>query len=218
MRANDTAVVQGSDFPDWITPYDLRAALMDEFRFDVDLAANAANSIVESWLGPGSNLGHDDALTTAWHDVYDEPDDRHLVGFLNPPFSREMRMPLDPWVKKCWLEAQAGFATVALLPHRPDTRWWRLTQHAAEIREIPHRVPFLLPVEVFEARNALRLAQEKKPIKGKIVQDGVTKAVRTNGAGFPSAVVIWRPQPGVIAPALPRRVLWDYLNRTKRAA
>lgn len=71
-----------------------------------------------------------------------------------------------------------------LVPYTPDTRWWQHTQQAAEIREIPHRVPYLRA-------------------------DGVTKT----GAMFASAIVVWRPQPGIVR-GDPRRVVWTYCERT----
>lgn len=222
MRANDTAVVQGSEFPDYLTPWPLADALEREFGFDVDLAADQQSAITDLWLGPGSPLGEEDALACSWNALAHESGDTGklyslLTGFLNPPWSRERKMPIEPWLKKALAEAEAGFTTVMIVPHRPDTRWWLLIQHAAEIREIPHRVKYLLPPAAFDARNRLRLANGKKALKGKLISEGGRDAIETSGAGFPTAVVVWRPQPGVIGPALPRRVRWDYLNRTTRA-
>lgn len=84
------------------------------------------------------------------------------------------------FVEKAAREAAAGFMTVALLPCDPSTRWWQFTRSAVEIREIPHRVGYLKA-------------------------DGTTKA----GAMFPSCVVVFRPQPGIVR-AQPRRVVWTY--------
>lgn len=213
MKANDEAVVHGSDFPDYLTPWDMVQALRDEFRFDLDLAADANSSIVHRWLGPDGLV--DDALA---HDWYSMISAGYGMGFLNPPWSRERKMPIEPWLKKAVEEANHGFTTVMVVPHRPDTRWWRLTQHAAEIREIPHRVKYLLPPSAFLARNAEREAAGKTPLKGKLVHHGCREAYETSGAGFPTALLLFRPQPGIIAPALPRRVTWDYLKHTKRSA
>jgi hypothetical protein len=218
MRENDTAVVQGSEFPDYLTPYPLAGALCEELHVEIDLAADAASSVVEPYLGPGSDIA-EDALQAPWHAIgpvgIGMP---YRTGFLNPPWSRERKMPIEPWLKKAVHEAACGFTTVMVVPHRPDTRWWRLTQHAVEIREIPHRVKYLLPPAAFDARNRLRLANGKKALKGKLISDGGRDAIETSGAGFPTAIVVFRPQPGIIGPALPRRVLWDYLSRTRRPA
>lgn len=206
MRANDAAVVNGSEFPDWMTPPELYRALDLEVQsygffpfgepgISTDLAASATSHLAPHWLGPGSTI-NDDSLKADWH-LLPQP------CFLNPPYSRELNMPIEPWVEKLVAESARGGYYFSLLPHRPDTKWWRLTKHAAEIREIPHRVKFILPPEAFAARNARRIAAGKAPI------------LKTGGAGFPSALVIWHPQPGVISPALPRRVTWDYLVSRK---
>lgn len=84
------------------------------------------------------------------------------------------------FMAKAAAETEYGFTTVALVPYTPDTQWWQCTYAAAEIREIPHRVGYLKA-------------------------DGHTKA----HAMFPSAVVIFRPQPGIVR-GEPRRVVWDY--------
>ena len=73
-----------------------------------------------------------------------------------------------------------GCAIVTLVPYTPDVKWWRHTSAAVEIREIPHRVKYLRA-------------------------DGKTAA----GAMFPSAVVIFRPQPGVVSGG-PRHVRWTW--------
>ncbi len=206
MRKHDTAIVNGSEFPDWMTPGELYRALDLEVQaygffesntpgISTDLAASITTHLAPNWLGPGGNYG-EDALMADWH-LLPQP------CFLNPPYSRELNMPIEPWVEKLRDESAKGGFYFSLLPHRPDTRWWSLTKHAAEIREIPHRVKFVLPPEAFLARNARRIAS------------GLAPLTKTGGAGFPSALVVWHPQPGVISPALPRRVTWDYLDRRK---
>jgi len=152
----------------WRTPRDLFLALHAEFGFQIDLAADEANHLLERWLGPGGLAP--DALRVAWTDY-------GRRGFLNPPYSSAL---IAACMTKAAAEARAGFTTVALTPYTPDTQWWQQTRHAAEIREIPHRVPYLKA-------------------------DGVTKT----GAMFPSAIVVFRPQPGVVR-GDPRRVVWAY--------
>lgn len=219
MRANDAAVTQSSEFPDWMTPWPLVAAVLEEFNRSgrmIDLAADEKSAITNRWLGPKSKFA-DDALTFAWSDLvgWAHASD---TGWLNAPWSREMKMPIDPWIRKAVEEAALGFTTVTIVPHRPDTRWWRLAHHAQEIREIPHRVKFVLPPAAFEARNRRREAEGKTPLKGKSKTDGGGRdIVELSGAGFPSVILVFRPQPGIVGPALPRRVVWDYLKRTKGA-
>lgn len=84
------------------------------------------------------------------------------------------------FVDKAAAEAMQGFTTVALLKYDPSTQWWEATRTATEIREIQGRVPFLKA-------------------------DGSS----AGGAMFPSAVVVWRPQPGIVR-AQPRRVTWTW--------
>lgn len=169
-RLRRTARVQGqpkaSDF--WRTPRDLFVALHREFGFQVDLAANANDRLLDRWLGPGGLA--EDALTTPWTQ-------HGRRGFLNCPYSSTL---IAAFMEKAALEMRAGFTTVMLTPYTVDTRWWQHTQDAAEIREIPHRVKYLRA-------------------------DGVTAA----GAMFGSAIVVFRPQPGVVR-GDPRRVVWTY--------
>jgi DNA (cytosine-5)-methyltransferase 1 len=140
-----------SDF--WRTPRALFVALHAEFGFHLDLAADTENHLVDRWLGPGGLA--ENALTVPWTDY-------GRRGFANPPYSSDL---IAPFLAKFAQEAEAGFTTVALTPCTPDTRWWQLTQHASEIREIPHRVGYLKA-------------------------DGVKKT----GAMFASAVLVFRPQ------------------------
>lgn len=163
---------KASDF--WRTPRALFLALHAEFGFHLDLAANAEDRLLDRWLGPGGLA--ENALTVPWTDY-------GRRGFANPPYSSDL---IAAFLAKFAQEAEAGFTTVALTPCTPDTRWWQLTQHASEIREIPHRVGYLKA-------------------------DGVTKT----GAMFASAVLVFRPQPGVLR-GQPRRVVWDYPRETRR--
>lgn len=130
-----TASVEGepkaSDL--WRTPLDLFAALHAEFRFMVDLAADADNALLRIWLGQGGVAG--DALVASWMAL-----PIASPGFLNPPYSAAL---IARFVEKAAHEASQGFTTVALLPCDPSTRWWQFTRSATEIREIPHRVGYL---------------------------------------------------------------------------
>jgi phage N-6-adenine-methyltransferase len=154
----------------WRTPLPLFYALNQEFVFDVDLAADGENRLCAEYFGEGGTTA--DALLPilSWGGF-------RAVGFLNPPYSGGR---IAPFLEKAILEAVHGFTTVALLPDTHDTNWYRLLDAAAEIRRIPHRVPYLRA-------------------------DGRTAA----GAMFPSCVAIFRAQPGVRTPR-PRIVNWDY--------
>lgn len=152
------------------TPPELFRALHDEFAFDVDLAADATNHLVPRWLGPEGFAS--DALTYSWFGEFSRG-----AGWLNPPYSRGN---LERFLAKCAAEAKHGFTSVVLTPYMPSEGWFRHLYSAAEIREIPHRVPFLKA-------------------------DGT----RDSGAKFPSAVSVFRPQPGLVR-GEPRRVVWTW--------
>ena len=159
----------------WRTPPRLFEALDAEFGFDIDLAANAENHLCPRWLGPGGLA--DDALTVRWADY-------GSVGWLNMPYSAEL-------IRR-FMEALArhgsGMTIVAVPPHDSSTFWWDYTRSAVEIREMPHRVPYLKA-------------------------DGATKA----GPMFSSAISVFRPQPGILR-AQPRRVKWSWMTPEELAA
>jgi DNA (cytosine-5)-methyltransferase 1 len=155
----------------WRTPRALFLALHAEFNFQIDLAASPQDRLLDRWLGPGGLAP--DALAAPW---------THFArrGFLNPPYSSAL---IRVFLEKAATEAARGFTSVCLTPYTPDTQWWQSTAAAVEIREIPHRVPYLRA-------------------------DGVTKA----GAMFPSAIIVFRPQPGLVR-GDPRRVVWTYRDQ-----
>lgn len=180
MKPNDRRVVHSSKSSDWETPPALFAALDREFSFRLDAAANKANATCRRYFGPDqADTRLRDGLAVDW--LWAVGGELYVSVFLNPPYSREQGIALEPWIEKAAAEAARGLVVVALVPHRPDTKWWhRYVMHAAEIRQIPHRVKFL--------------------------RDGL----ETDSAGFPSAVVIWRPNPGYLGPLAPRVVTWTY--------
>lgn len=158
---------KASDF--WRTPRELFLALHAEFGFQLDLAANAQDRLLQRWLGPGGLA--DDALAVSWAD-------HGRRGFLNSPYSSTL---ISAFLAQAAMEARNGFTTAALIPNTPDTGWWQAyVLQAAEIRDIPHRLKFGRP-------NGLPAVQ----------------------AMFPSAVAIFRPQPGVLR-GDPRRVVWTF--------
>lgn len=189
------AVVWSSVYSEYQTPRPLFDALEWEFHFDLDLAANADNHLTPKWLGPGSSLATD-ALADAWSH-YGE------VGFFNPPYSRRDGISILPWVRQAAAEAAAGFTSVGLLPARTDTVWWhQYVMLADEIRLIPRRIAFDVPPAAFAEHNRQRVAQGKRPLE------------KLGGAGFPSAVVVWRPLArGLLLRGTPILRTWDYRSR-----
>lgn len=192
MQGRD--VLFSSENPNYRTPRQLFDALHVEFRFLADMAATIQNRLLDAYYGPDhEDAARRDALAIDWP--------RGPV-FLNPPFSRRLRLPIEPWIHKVWDESQQGSEIVALLPARTDTRWWHAcVLKAHEIRLIPHRVRFELSPEDEAAMVASRVAKGLSP----------SQAARVNnGAGFPSAVVWWRRNPGYVGAVVPRLVAWDY--------
>lgn len=94
---------------EWSTPIDLFRALDEEFAFDLDCAATAANAKCDQWLGPGGMA--EDALTFGWG--------ADVTCFLNPPYSK-----CREFMTKAAHEAGLGSIVVCLVPSRTDTRWW----------------------------------------------------------------------------------------------
>jgi phage N-6-adenine-methyltransferase len=106
-----------------------------------------------------------------------------LCAFRRVGFCNPPYSNIEPFVAKAVDEASRrnGFTSVFLLPYSPDVRWWSHVEHAVEIRRIPHRVRFLL--------------RDGRPL---------------GSPTFPSCVVVFRPQPGIVQPSPPRHVTWDY--------
>lgn len=99
----------------WQTPTELLEALYKVFRFDLDpCAATKTRQGVKARV---RYTAEDDGLNLPWHGVV----------FMNPPYGRT----LGDWVAKGRSEQENGRANivVALLPARPDTRYWH--EHVA---------------------------------------------------------------------------------------
>lgn len=151
----------------WRTPRRAFEALDAEFGFEIDLAADATNHLCPRWLGPGGL--HEDALAVEWPSLA-------RVGWLNPPYSTDLILQFMEAVAR----HSRRMTIVTLTPLDPSTEWWEFMRGAAEIREMPHRMPYLKA-------------------------DGVSDP----GAMFSSVVSIFKPQPGILR-AQPRRVVWSW--------
>lgn len=95
----------------WETPPELLRALSQVFpRFDLDpCAPRKSRTLVRART---HYTAEDDGLSLPWHGTV----------FVNPPYGRT----LAAWMAKAHHEVSAGRArvVVALLPARPDTRYW----------------------------------------------------------------------------------------------
>lgn len=114
-----------SNTPEWETPQDFFDTLDEEFRFDLDIAANDDNhKCVRYYTKEMDGL----ANKANWGG--------HV--WCNPPYGRE----IGKWVKAC--SEYAGLS-VMLLPARTDTRWFHdyiYTNPRSEIRFIKGRLKF----------------------------------------------------------------------------
>jgi len=172
VKERDRQVIHSSICANWRTPDPFFEALDDEFDFVIDLAADRGSKKCQLWLGPGSVLG-EDALIVPWADKG--------PGFLNPPWSREDKLPILPWVEKCVQESQAGWSGVSIFPASIQTKWWQiLRRHAYEIRIIPHRVSFALGEEDLVK---WRERQQARGLKGQDLP---------SSASGNTAVVVWK--------------------------
>ena len=109
---------------DWETPQFLFDALDQEFGFDVDVCATAANAKCKRFFSPA-----DDGLTQDWGD---------RVCWCNPPYGRQ----IGRWMRKAYESAKGGATVVCLLPARTDTRWWHKYAQRGEVRFLKGRLKF----------------------------------------------------------------------------
>lgn len=103
-----------------------------EFSFAADLAASEHNHKCPIWIGQGEgDESKGGSLDLPWHRI-------NGWLWLNPPFK-----DIEPWARKCNLEAAAGARIAMLVPAGTDTDWFRAWVWArAEIRWINGRMVF----------------------------------------------------------------------------
>jgi len=161
-------VMFSSSSDEWATPQPLFDQINEVFGpFNLDPCGNAQNHKAERVFGPDARYPKDrDGLAAKWA-VYG----RAANVFVNPPFSREKKMPIEPWIEKAWHEIRIGNASqvVMLIPARTETRIW-------------HHV-------IFPHAKVIAF------VKGRIQFDGVTKSGKPASATFPSAIVVFTRAP-----------------------
>ncbi len=115
-----------SESCEWSTPDNLFNKLDKEFNFDLDVCATQENSKCFSYFNKEMN-----GLDKSWV---------RRTCWMNPPYGRE----IVKWVEKAYRESKKkNTCIVALLPARPDTRWWHnFVMKADEIRFIKGRLKF----------------------------------------------------------------------------
>lgn len=189
--------VYSSEDPDWRTPGPLFWRLHTEFCFNIDLAADAVNHLLPLYLGPGSTVLEDALKPRHWawpprgkHDARDGFDTlmrSETRGFLNPPYSRKRKLPIEPWMERCLRTQEHGGLVVGIVPARTDTPWWHdYVMASREVRLVRGRIHF-------DPSPAYKAAHPDK---------------RSSG-NFPSAVVIWDGRGSRTARA-PYLCSWDW--------
>lgn len=161
--------IMSSENPNWRTPPSLFEPLQVEFRFDLDAAADPKSHLLDRWLGPGSLLAENALAADDWSHF-------GTRAWLNPPYSRKLRLQIEPWLNAA---SRQTIPVVALVPARVDTAWWHriVMTTASEIRLIEGRVNFIHP----------------------------ETGLPGTGGTFPSALVIWahrfgKRRPPIVVP------------------
>ncbi len=113
------------------TPPAIFEKLNREFKFDLDLTADAQRALCPQWFGPGSAL-RPDTLTAPWARW-------GSTGFSNPPYG--------PFVKQLLAKAKyqrwEGFTSVLLLPLRVTKAFADFVMEgASEVRLCDRRITF----------------------------------------------------------------------------
>jgi len=110
-------VMFSSSKTEWGTPQWLFDFLREDFKFNLDAAANEQNAKCKRWFGPGSPYA-EDAMGQSW---------RNSV-YLNPPYKN-----MDRWMHKAYQEADKGSSVVCLVAARVDTKWFQIVWDRASV-------------------------------------------------------------------------------------
>jgi phage N-6-adenine-methyltransferase len=106
----------------WTTPQPIFDALDREFKFVIDLCADANNTKCNEYMSRLTSLEH------SW--------DGEGWGWLNPPYGRDIAQ----WVAKA---SRAKRCIVGFLPGRTNAPWWHdYVLQATEIRFVRRKVSF----------------------------------------------------------------------------
>ena len=223
MDSHDKHIIHSSQESAYRTPGDCYQALDREFHFVLDAAADADNHLAPNWMGPDSTVDAPNALLADWTAIVEGfAYYGQKAIFINPPFSKTLlnayntgrtkvagqwveheknpekakAYDIANWAEKCWEESRKGATIVGIFPFTPQTDWYRRYVfghgldsyvdpppfHAAiQERRLPHRISFLQP-------------------------DGTP----TGNAGVNSAILVWKPNPGIVGPWQPHQFYWSY--------
>lgn len=142
-----------SDNTNWGTPRSVFDPLNEIYRFDLDAAASTENALCSNYITEGQ-----DCLRVKWSSI-------GRFAWLNPPYG-ERELPCGPnckkktcadrgwhrdklfpgigaFLAKALEETRFGVTTVALIPARMGSAWWRDYVHpASDLYEFPFRITF----------------------------------------------------------------------------
>lgn len=110
----------------WETPKDFFDVLDREFKFTLDVCANADNAKCEQFF-----TKEDDALVKDWGQG---------ICWMNPPYGKA----ISDFMRKAYKASRKGAWVVCLVPARMDTNWWFnwVVGKATECRIVKGRLRF----------------------------------------------------------------------------
>jgi site-specific DNA-methyltransferase (adenine-specific) len=120
------AIHTGGRYEAWETPPEIFGPLNAEFRFTLDVCADANNA-----KAPAYFTREQDGLSQSWA----------ALGsvWCNPPYGRA----IAAWVRKAWVESCKGVTVVCLVPARTDAAWWHDYALRGEVRFVRGRIRFV---------------------------------------------------------------------------
>lgn len=131
----------------WGTNPDTFAAINNEFRFQLDAAAQEWSAKCPLWLGPENpDPAYRDALSVSWYAICRNNGVAPTV-WINPPYTRRT---IDVWMRKCHEEARKGCTIYALVAARIETQWYRrcfASDHLHEERRGMRRERYVHPIK-----------------------------------------------------------------------
>lgn len=122
-RVNKMNVHYSSNSVEWETPKDFFDKLNSEFRFTLDVCANAQNAKCKHFYSI-----EEDGLKKSWKGSC----------WMNPPYGRK----ISAWIKKAYESSLSGALVVCLIPARTDTSYWHNYVMKGEVRFIRGRLRF----------------------------------------------------------------------------
>lgn len=113
---------------DWQTPESFLELVRQVGPIALDPCTVAENPTgAANWFSPEEGY---DGLEACWRTAqFDRGTgiSRPGIVYVNPPYGRE----LPRWMSKCTIEAILGAEILALVPARPDTRWFQSAARSA---------------------------------------------------------------------------------------